>query len=141
MVKERIMRILGAAIVLIVLSFAPSVVQAHTGHPHHAGASAAVHSGHGQVASHESRQAATSASLLRAQLGQTEIPAPSSRDCGAGCCSCACATAGLPSSVEHLAFPRTIMRVAFLPSQTWASREPGSLKRPPKYFILNPTEQ
>lgn len=135
MLKQRIMRILGAAIVLIVLSVAPSVVQAHTGLPHHAGASAAVRGGHGQAVSHESQQVATSASLLQAQLGQTEIPAPSSRDCGGGCCSCVCATAGLSSSVEHLAFPRTIMRVAFLPSQMWPDREPESLRRPPKHFV------
>jgi hypothetical protein len=43
MVKRQTMRVLGAAIVLIVLSFAPSVVQAHTGHEHHAAAQAVVH--------------------------------------------------------------------------------------------------
>ena len=44
MPKQLIMRILGAAIVLIALSFAPSVAQAHTSHGHQHQAS--VHGGH-----------------------------------------------------------------------------------------------
>jgi len=136
MVKQRIMRVLGAAIVLIVLCFAPSVVQAHSGHQHHAAAAqAAVHGGH--AAPSESEPAVTPASLQKAEMGQTETPAPSSRNCVGGCCSSACAcccAAGLPSSVEHVSFPRTAMRVAFPPPQTWASRTPASLKRPPKHF-------
>jgi hypothetical protein len=137
MVKQQIVRILGAAIVLILLSFAPSVVQAHTGHEHHAAAQAVVHGGHGQAASHEPEQAVTPASVQKAEMGQTETPAPSGRNCIGGCCSYACASccaAGLPSSLEHLPFPRTTMRVASPPSQTWASRAPASLKRPPKHL-------
>jgi len=138
MVKRQTMRVLGAAIVLIVLSFAPSVVQAHTGHEHHGAAQAAVHGGHhGQAASQESGQAAAPASLQQAQLGQTEMPAPSSRDCVGGCCSSACASccaAGLPSSVELVPLPRTVMRVSFPSSQARASRAPDSLRRPPKHF-------
>jgi CsoR family transcriptional regulator, copper-sensing transcriptional repressor len=137
MAKQQIMRILGAAIVLIVLSFAPSVVQAHTGHEHHAAAQAAVQGGHGQAASQESGQAGAPASLQQAQLGQTEMPAPSSRDCVGGCCSFACASccaAGLPSSVELVPLPRTVMRVSFPSSQARASRAPDSLRRPPKRF-------
>ena len=72
MPKQQIMRILGAAIVLIVLSFAPSVARAHIGHQHQA----SVHGGHGQVASqvasHESERPATPASLQQAQWGQAE---------------------------------------------------------------------
>jgi hypothetical protein len=137
MVKQRIMRVLGAAIVLIVLCFAPSVVQAHSGHEHHAAAAqAAVHGDDGHAARSESEPAVTPASLQKAEVGQTETPAPSGRNCVGGCCSYACASccAGLPSSVEHVPFPRTTMRVAFPASQTWASREPDSPKRPPKDF-------
>ena len=36
MLKQLTMRVLGAAIVLIVLSFAPSVARAHIGHQHQA---------------------------------------------------------------------------------------------------------
>lgn len=138
MVKQRIVRMLGAAIVLIVLSFAPSVVQAHSGHEHHAAvAHAAVHDTHGQAATSDTGQAATPASSQKSELRQAETPAPSDRNCVGGCCSYACAAccaAGLPDSAAQLPLPRTTLRVAFPPSQTWASRAPDSLKRPPKNF-------
>jgi hypothetical protein len=138
MLKQQIMRILGAAIVLIALWFAPSVAQAHIGHPH----LASVHGGQSQVAfqaaSHESERSARSASLQQAQWKQAEMPPASDRNCTGGCCLSACAACcatGLPSPMEFVAFPRTITRVAFGPSQMWPDREPESLRRPPKYFI------
>lgn len=129
MLKQLTMRVLGAAIVLIVLSFAPSVARAHTGHQHQA----SVHGGHGQGASQ-----AASASLQQAQWKQAEMPPASDRDCTGDCCLSACAAccaAGLPSPVAFIAFPQAITRVAFVPSQMWPDREPESLRRPPKYFI------
>ena len=70
MLKQLTMRVLGAAIVLIVLSFAPSVAKAHIGHQHQA----SVHDGQSQLASqaasHESERPATSASLQQAQWEQ-----------------------------------------------------------------------
>jgi hypothetical protein len=138
MPKQQIMRILGAAIILIALSLAPSVAQAHIGHQHEA----SVHDGQGQaasqVASHESERSATAASLQQAQWKQTGTPPASDRNCTGDCCLSACAAccaAGLPCPVEFAAFPRTITRVAFGPSQMWPGREPESLRRPPKYFI------
>jgi hypothetical protein len=148
MLKQQIMRILGAAIVLIALSFAPSVAQAHIGHPH----LASVHGDQGdaasqvafQAASHESERSAKSASLYKsaslqqAQWKQAEMPPASDRNCKGDCCLSACAAccaAGLPSPLEFVAFPRAITRVAFGPSQMWPDREPESLRRPPKYFI------
>jgi len=142
MPKQQIMRILGAAIVLIVLSFAPSVAQAHIGHQHQA----SVHGGHGQTvsqvasqaASHEFERLATSASLQQAQWKQAEMPPASDRNCTGDCCLSACAAccaAGLPSPVAFVAFPQAITRVAFVPSQMWPDREPESLRRPPKHFI------
>jgi hypothetical protein len=138
MLKQQIMRILGAAIVLIVLSFAPSVAQAHIGHQHEA----SVHGGMGQLASHATAHAserpATSASLQQAQWGQAGTLPASDRNCTGGCCFFACAAccaAGLPSPVAFVPFPRTITRVAFAPSQMWPDREPESLRRPPKPFI------
>jgi hypothetical protein len=138
MLKQEIMRVLGAAIVLIVLSFAPSVAEAHVGHQHQA----SIHDGQGQtasqVASHESERSATAASLQQAQWKQTGTPPASDRNCTGDCCLSACAAccaAGLPCPVEFAAFPRTITRVAFGPSQMWPGREPESLRRPPKYFI------
>jgi hypothetical protein len=138
MVKQRIMRVLGAAIVLIVLSFAPSVVQAHSGHEHHAAAAqAAIHGDHGHAASSESEPAVTPASLQKAEMGQPETPTPSGRNCVGVCCSSAfacCCAAGLPASMEYVPFPCTVTRVSFPPPQTWVSRAPDSLKRPPKHF-------
>jgi Flp pilus assembly protein TadB len=138
MPKQQIMRILGAAIVLIVLSFAPSVARAHIGHQHQA----SVHDEQGQatsqLASHGSEWSATSASLQQAQWNQTETPPASDRNCTGDCCLSACAAccaAGLPSPVAFLPFLRSITRVAFAPSQIWPNREPESLRRPPKHFI------
>ncbi len=136
MLKQLIMRILGAAIVLIVLSFAPSVAEAHVGHQHQA----SVHGGQvrHQAASHASERSATPASLQQAQWKQAGMPPASDRNCTGGCCLFACAAccaAGLPSPVAFVPFPRSITRVAFAPSQVWPDREPKSLRRPPKYFI------
>jgi hypothetical protein len=138
MPKQLTMRVLGAAIVLIVLAFAPSVAQAHTGHQH----PASVHGGHGHstshAASHEFERPATSASLQQAQWKQAEMPPASDRNCAGDCCLSACAAccaAGLPSPVAFVTFPQAITRVAFVPSQMWPDREPESLRRPPKYFI------
>ena len=138
MLKQLTMRILGAAIVLIALSFAPSVAQAHIGHQHQA----SVHDGQGeadsQVASHESERSAAPASLQQAQWKQTGTPPASDRNCAGDCCFSACAAccaAGLPSPVAFVPFPRSITRVAFAPSQIWPNREPESLRRPPKHFI------
>jgi hypothetical protein len=135
MLKQQIMRVLGAAIVLIVLSFAPSVAQAHTGHKHHAAAH--IHGGQGQTASHQFEQSAAPAQLQQVQRGQAETPPASDRNCIDGCCLSACAAccaAGLPSFVELTLFPRSITRIAFAPSQIRPNREPESLKRPPKFF-------
>jgi Flp pilus assembly protein TadB len=138
MLKQQIMRILGAAIVLIALSFAPSVARAHTSHPH----LASVHGGQSQAASqaaaHESDRSAMPTSLQQAQWKQAKMPPASDRNCTGDCCLSACAACcatGLPSPVPFVAFPGTITRVAFGPSQTWPDREPESLRRPPKSLI------
>jgi hypothetical protein len=136
MLKQRIMCVLGAAIVLIVLSFAPSVAQAHFSHPHHA--SAHTHGGHGHAAFNPSERAATQAVLQQAQRGQTETPASSDRNCVGACCTFACAAccaAGLPNFAQLVPLPRSTTRVAFVPSQIRPDRAPDSLRRPPKYFI------
>ena len=138
MPKQLIMRVLGAAIVLIALSFAPSVAEAHLGHQHQA----SVHDGQGQAAfqaaADESERSATPASLQQAQWKQAGMPPASDRNCTGGCCLSACAAccaAGLPSPVAFVPFPRSMTRVAFAPSQIWPDREPESLRRPPKHFI------
>jgi hypothetical protein len=143
MLKQQIMRILGAAVVLIALSFAPSAARAHVDHPH----LASVHGGQSQVqfqaASHESKRSAKPlslkpASLQQAQWKQAGMPPASDRNCTGDCCLSACAACcatGLPSPMEFVAYPRTITRVAFGPSQMWPDRKPESLRRPPKYFI------
>jgi hypothetical protein len=141
----QIMRILGAAIVLIALSFAPSVARAHIGHPHLASAHGDQSEVAFQAVSHESGRSAKSASSLhrseslqKAQWKQAGMPPASDRNCTGDCCLSACAACcatGLPSPVEFVAFPRAITRVAFGPSQMWPDREPESLRRPPKTFI------
>lgn len=136
MLTQQIVRVLGAAIVLIALSFAPSVAQAHIGHKQHAAAH--VHGGQGQAASDQFEQSATPALSQQAQWRQAETPPASDRNCVDGCCLSACAAccaAGLPSSVELVPFARSATRVAFVPSQIWPNRPPESFRRPPKYFI------
>jgi hypothetical protein len=136
MLKQRIMCVLGAAIVMIVLSFAPSVAQAHGGHAYHAAAH--VHGGHGQLAFDQSERAAAQEVLQQAQQGQTEEPASSDRNCVGACCTftcAACCAAGLPSFVQLVPLSRSATRVAFVPSQVRPDRAPESLRRPPKYFI------
>ena len=137
MLKQQIMRILGAAIVLIALSFAPSVAQAHVSHPHLASVHGGQQQAAAQAAAHIPERLASPASLQQAQWKQARPPA-SDRNCTGDCCLSACAACcatGLPSQVQFVAFPRTITRVAFGPSQTWPDREPESLRRPPKSFI------
>jgi hypothetical protein len=136
MAKQLIMRILGAAITLIVLSFAPSVALAHSGHQHHA----AVHAGHGHTAVHDtaSGKAHAPASLYQAQVQENGALPASDRNCVGDCCGFACAAccaAGLPSPVSFTPFPPTATRVAMTPSFMRPDRGPESLRRPPKTFI------
>jgi hypothetical protein len=138
MPRQQIMRILGAAIVLIALSFAPSVARAHTGHPHPASVHGGQHQAVAQASAHVSERSAVPASLQQAQWKQAKMPPASDRNCTGDCCLSACAACcatGLPSPVQFVTFPRTITRVAFGPSQMWPDREPESLRRPPKSFI------
>jgi len=97
MLKQRILCVLGAAIVLIVLSLAPSVAKAHVGHPHHA--AAPVHAGHGNATMAPSERPVTQAVLQQARPGQTGVPASMDRNCVGACCTSVCASccaAGLP---------------------------------------------
>ena len=136
MLKQRIICALGAAIVLIVLSFAPSVAQAHVGHPHHAVAH--IHGEHGHATVVQSERSATQAVLQQAQRGQPEAPASSERNCVGACCTTVCAsccTAGLPNFAQLVPLPRSARRVAFVPAEAKPDRAPESLRRPPKHFI------
>lgn len=135
---RQMMRILGAAVVLIVLSLAPSVAQAHSGHPH----PASVHGGQDKTAVQadfrQSDHLAKPASLQRAQLRQAGMLPASDRNCIGDCCLSACAACcatGLASPMQFIAFPRTVMRVAFGPSRMQPDRKPESLRRPPRHFI------
>jgi hypothetical protein len=136
MLKQRIICALGAAIVMIVLSLAPSVAQAHTAHAHHAAAHLHGDHGHGTVV--QSERLAPQAVLQQAQRGQTEAPASSDRNCVGACCTTVCASccaAGLPNFVQLAPLPRSTARVAFVPAEVRPDRAPESLRRPPKYFI------
>jgi hypothetical protein len=134
MPMQQMMRIVGAVIVLIVLSLAPSVARAHAGHVH----PASVHHGQGQAASAESERPATPALLQQAQSKEAGALPASDRNCVGDCCSFACAAccaAALPSPVELAPFPRPTKRVGFALSRMGPNREPESLRRPPKSLI------
>ena len=138
MPKQLIMRILGAAIVLIALSFAPSVAQAHPGHQQHASSDGGQGHDAPQATSHQSDGTATAASLQQAPWNQAGKLPSSDRNCAGGCCSSACTACcvtGLPTGLALVPYPRSTARVGFVPSQIWPDREPELLRRPPKYFI------
>lgn len=142
MLKQRILRVLGAAIALIALSLAPSVAKAHAGHqtrvghPHHTVVH--VHDGQGPANVAPSERPVTQAVLQQAQPGQTEAPAAVDRNCVGACCTSVCASccaAGLPDFAQLAPLPRSTTRVAFVPSELGPDRAPESLRRPPKHFI------
>ena len=136
MLKQLTMRILGAAIVMIALSFAPSVALAHMGHHEHH-AAAQLHGSHGDAVSHEAATPAAPATLQQARWERTETPTLAGRNCVGACCTFACAAccaAGLPSVVQFVPLPRAATRIALGWSETWPDSEPESLRRPPKSF-------
>ena len=135
MLKQLTMRILGAAIVMIALSFAPSVALAHMGHEHHVAAQ--LHSSHDAAVSQEAARPTAPATLQQAQWERTDAPTPEGRNCVGACCTFACAAccaAGLPSVVQFVPLPRVATRIALGWSETWPDSEPESLRRPPKSF-------
>ena len=147
MMTQRLMQMLGAAIVLIALSLAPSVAKAHSGHEHHVSA----HSGHAHAAFHPdlakgsinasakgSVKASTKPSIGRIASKLAAMPLAPDRNCVGDCCSAACAAccaAGLPDAVHLVPFAPIIKRVAFAPTRAGASRGPESIRRPPKSSI------
>lgn len=136
MMMQRLLRILSAAIVLIALSFAPSLAKAHNGHSHHA----SVHQAHGHGHTVSAQADHSGAPLMFQQSAQKEagaLPA-SERNCVGDCCSFACAAccaAALLSPFEPENFSPTITRLTFALSQAVASRAPESIRRPPKHSI------
>ena len=142
MMTQRLMQMLGAAIVLIALSLAPSLAKAHNGHEHHASVHhASVHAGHAHAAFQQSEpakastKASTKASLSQTTSKQAGVPLAPDRNCVGDCCSAACAAccaAGLPNPIQLIPFAPSIERVALAPSRAGASREPESIRRPPK---------
>src|SRR5262245_42974876 len=99
--KQRLMRIVGAAIVLIALSFAPSLAQAHNGHSHHA----TVHEGHGHgyAASQPSGHPAAPMVLQQSQQKDAGALPASGRNCIGDCCSFACAACCAAALLSPLA--------------------------------------
>jgi hypothetical protein len=135
MLLRRMICAVGAAIVLIVLSLAPSVAQAHVLHRHHAVVD--VHGGHGHAASDQSAPTASPAVLQQAQPGQTDERDASDRNCVGACCASVCASccaAGLPSLVQFAPLSRSATRLAFAHSEIGPDRAPESLRRPPRTF-------
>lgn len=138
MLMQRMICALGAAIVLIVLSLAPSVAQAHVLHRHHVVVHAQDDSG--QAAFDSSERAKPSAVMQQAQRDQTREPASSDtdRNCVGACCAsvcAACCAAGLPASSQFVPLFRPATRVAFVVDRQGPDRVPESLRRPPRPFI------
>ena len=138
MLMQRMICALGTAIVLIVLSLAPSVAQAHVLHRHHVIVHA--HGDDGKAAFDASSPSKSTAVLQQAQRNQTGGPASSDsdRNCVGACCAsvcAACCAAGLPASTPFVPLSSTSTRVAFAVYQRGSDRAPESLRRPPRPFI------
>jgi hypothetical protein len=134
--KLQLSRILGAAILLIALSFMPSVANAHGGHDH--GSQPAASTPHHSEGVAASGQIADEAG--QAELSQAESPSTSpskTAGCNSGCCTgAACgACVGMAfMGVPVLAPPVSASSMVLLDASPSSSLPPEGLRKPPKSF-------
>ena len=130
-------RLLGAAIVLIALTLAPSIAVAHPGHAHHGGTAVAADTGARSVKA----SVPAPAQLNKVQEARMAPAVPagtrSNGPCLNGCCSgmpcSACAAIDLVDEHAYFAHPRA---TGFIATEVIArpGREPDGLIRPPQSF-------
>jgi hypothetical protein len=125
-----ILRMIGMAVVLAVLSFGSSAANAHSGHQHQA----VHHESVASIAVASTDQAVLSAAA-EAKLDQDGDRSSPERPCLSGCCSSAsgpCCPSGLPSVSLSVPYLQIVSRVSFPPSQAGVRRTPESFERPPR---------
>jgi hypothetical protein len=142
------LRMIGAAILLIVVQFASVAANAHVGHGrapdghyvqglHHKGSSAAagiVHAAsYGQAAqAPPAVQAEPAAQETAAQNAPGALP-PDSDACVMGCCSCTgCCAAALVAVSPHLPPSACSPRISFARAVSVPGVDPRGLRKPPR---------
>jgi hypothetical protein len=127
--------ILGAAILLIALSFMSSTAKAHAGHAH--GSQPAASTSHhvdGGDASGQIADKSDQAELTEANASDSPItPA----GCNGGCCTgAACAACVAIAFVESPVFSPPILAssIVLLDARPSSSVSPDGLRKPPKFF-------
>jgi hypothetical protein len=134
--RHHLERILGAAIVLIALLAAPTVVSAHTGHIHAVPANHAVTSESSDAVSVQTI-AKVSPAELRNSTG-SHSPSSGGSGChGEGCCSgtpcTACCAVTVPSGAATEP-PTSSAPLIHSDSRANGGLDPDGLRRPPRFF-------
>lgn len=132
-VTGQLLRILGAAIMLIAVQFMPLPARAHIGHGHGVSAHAAHLHHHAPSLSAKILAPAMGvmvAGELRAAPQEVQDVAVNCGICVAGCCGAALAAAS-PTSIPPVARLRDRDLEASIPGR---GREPDGLRRPPRSF-------
>ena len=138
-----VLRMIGAAILLIAVQFAPVAAMAHTGHgpdAHHQGHSLHVHgivSGIAHaVASEQASAVHDAAPTQQTEATARSTPGAQPADSGAcvmGCCGCTgCCAAALASIAPSLPPKACSPRIGFARVLAVAGLDPGSLRKPPR---------
>ena len=132
--KRQIMRIAGAAIILIALALAPSAANAHAGHSHTtADSSASAPSAKGEV---KASLAVKSTTALTEEASASVPQRTDCKSCDGGCCAAACVACCVATLGPAAGKPpyRATLGLHFPSTQSWDSIAADSLLRPPRTF-------
>lgn len=132
------LRILGAAIILIALSFMPSVASAHGGPAH--GSQPAVFISHHHDGTLVSANIGDKA--VQAELGNSDVATQShpisASGCFGGCCSggtCHGCVGIAFVDLPRLVPPESASSIVMLHASLASGLPPGRLRKPPKFFV------
>jgi hypothetical protein len=128
-------RILGAAVLLIALSFMPSTAKAHAGHAH--GSQPAASTSHHVDALDASGQIADKSDQVELTGANASDHPITSAGCNGGCCTgAACAACVAIAFVESpvLSPPVSASPIVLLDARPSFSVAPDGLRKPPKSF-------
>ena len=127
--------IFGAAILLIALSFMPSVAKAHDGHAH--GSQPAASSPHNLDGGDASGQIANKSEQAEMSQAKASDNPTMPAGCNGGCCTgAACAACVAIAFVESpiLSPPVSASSIVLLDARPSSSVAPDGLRKPPKFF-------
>ena len=133
--KAQVIRVLGAAVLLIALSLVPSMANAHAGHAHALSPAASAT----QLGDAGMSSGTVAAIALKAEFSAGGITPdrPLGSACGGGCCSGAPCTACVGMVLIELpgiGLPISAASIVMIDIWPTASRDPEGLRKPPKSF-------